>query len=92
MMHLVLVSMRQPEVEPLVPLVGSSLQVMCLLLCRHRVPLFIAAGIAPDVVYFGQEIDEDVHHDQAHQNAVPAVVSRCIVYSFVSDNNQFHAE
>ena len=42
----------------------------------HR---FFALGIAPDVVYLGEDIDEYVGHHKGHENAVPSPVSRSIV-------------
>jgi hypothetical protein len=39
---------------------------MRLLAVGHGVPLFVATGIAPDIVEFGQEINENIRYDKAY--------------------------
>jgi hypothetical protein len=48
--------MSEPKVKPLIPLIRRRLQIILPLLRRPTIPNLIPTLIPPDVVYFGQSI------------------------------------
>lgn len=52
--------MGESEIQSLISFVLSGCQVMRLFVVRHSVPFLVAALIAPDIVYFSQQIDENI--------------------------------
>lgn len=73
--------MHEPEVQPLVSLIFRCLKIFKLLLCRHRIPYFVAGLIAPDIVGFGQTVETQIANRNAEQCPVTALVIWRIIYS-----------
>jgi hypothetical protein len=48
-MHL---SVSKPEIQPLIPLISRSLQILQLLFLRHSIPLVSPGLVSPEIVHF----------------------------------------
>lgn len=53
--------MCKPEIQSFVALISGVVQVMPLLILRHRAPLLVPASVAQDVVQLNEKIKNNVH-------------------------------
>lgn len=58
--------MGESEIQSLISFVLGGCQVIRLLVVRHGIPFLVPALIAPDIVYLGQQIYEDIRDTQSH--------------------------
>lgn len=72
-------SMSKSEIQPLIPFVLSGCQVMRLLIVRHSVPFLVATLIAPDIVYLGKQIYEDIRYTESHQSAITSPIAGSVI-------------
>ena len=71
--------MREPEVQPLVPLILRVLQILMLFILAHRTPLLLPCVVAPSVVQSGKDEQAQSKDIDANECAVAAEVLRLVV-------------
>lgn len=74
-------SVRESKVQSLIPLIRCRFQVLQLLVLSHRIPLGVTALVAPHIVGLGQEIQSDIHHGNAEEGPITAIVIGCIIWT-----------
>lgn len=70
--------MHKPEIKPLVALIGSSSQIMLLLLLTHNVPLGISLLINPDIKPFRTDEQSDIVARKSDQHLVAGEIIRFV--------------
>lgn len=71
--------MGKSEIQSLISFVLGGCQVIRFLVVRHSIPFLVAALIAPDVVYLGQQIYEDIRDTESHQNTIASPIAGSII-------------
>lgn len=72
---------REPEVQPLVPLIFSVLQIIMLLVLAHRVPLLLPCVVAPSVVQPSEDKQQNCKDVDANERAVSAEVLGLVIFA-----------
>ena len=71
--------MREPEVQPLVPLILRVLQILMLLILAHRTPLLLPRMVAPSVVQPSEDEQTKSKNIDANECAVSTEVLGLVV-------------
>lgn len=58
--------MGESKIQSLISFVLGGCQVIRLLVVHHSIPFLVTALIAPDIVYLGQQIYEDIRDTKSH--------------------------
>ena len=71
--------MREPEVQPLVPLILRVLQILMLLILAHRTPFLLPRMVAPSVVQPSEDEQTKSKNIDANECAVSTEVLGLVV-------------
>jgi hypothetical protein len=72
-------SMRESEVQPLIPLIRRSCQINHLLFMIHAIPLSISVCISLHIVHLGPQIQDDVSNQNQEQDPITTFVPGRVV-------------